>query len=239
MIADTAAELREIARASTDAAGYFPALYSRITTDVAAAVERRGFEDGRRMDTLATTFASYYTRSLRGTVPRPRCWQASWDVRTETNLLVVQHLLLGINAHVNYDLPQAVVEVARGVGDLEAMRSDFNAINEVLASSYSRVVEDLDRVSRWTSEAGFLGGRAAFNFSLTAARRQAWGAAERLSVLDGQEGAAYVAELDGLVSVLAYLITKPAFPVNFLARLARRLETRDARVVTAALLGER
>lgn len=239
MIADTAAELREIARASTDAAGYFPALYSRITTDVAAAVERRGFQDGQRMDMLATTFASYYTRALRGTVLPPRCWQASWDVRTEPNLLVVQHLLLGINAHVNHDLPQAVVEVARGVGDLEAMRRDFDAINEVLASSYSRVIDDLDRVSRWTSEAAFFGGSAAFNFSLTAARRQAWGAAERLNVLDSKEGAVYVAELDHLVSVLAYLITRPAFPVNFLARLARRLETRDARVVTAALLGER
>lgn len=239
MIAETAEELRQIARASPDATGYFPALYSRVTTDVAAAVEERGFEDGRRMDRLATAFARYYTRALHRTIPRPRCWQATWNVVGDPNLLVVQHLLLGINAHVNHDLPQAVVEVARELGDLAAMRGDFDAINDVLASSYGRVVADLDRVARWTNEAGCLGGTAAFNFSLNRARRQAWGAAERLHGLDRDAAGGYVAELDHLVSVLAYLITRPAFPVNLLVVLARRLERSDPREVTAALLGDR
>lgn len=37
-------------------------------------------------------------------------------------LLVVQHLLLGIEAHVNFDLPQVLVSVADREGDLAAAR---------------------------------------------------------------------------------------------------------------------
>ena len=85
-------------------------------------------------------------------------------------MLIVQHLLLGINAHVNYDLPRVVVELADERGDLRSMRHDFDAVNDVLAATYAEVVKDLDRVSRWVNGAARLGGGRAFNFSLTLAR---------------------------------------------------------------------
>ena len=47
----------------------------------------------------------------------------------------------------------------------------------------------------------------------------------------------YVAELDELVSVLAYLITRPPIPVAVFAFVARFLEQRDPKRVTAGLLG--
>lgn len=229
-IAETAAELRSIARGADDARGYFPALYSRVTDRVAAA----GIAEP-----LAVTFASYYVRAFRGEVEPPRCWRASWDVAGDDGLLIVQHLLLGINAHVNHDLPLAVVDVAREVGGLQSLRADFDAINDVLADTYHHVIRDLDGVARWTSEASALGGGRLFNFSLRVARRQAWDAAVRLFPLDEAETAAYRAELDRLVSVLAYLVTEPPLPVRVLLPLVRRLEQRDPRTVTAALLGPR
>ena len=169
--------------------------------------------------------------------PAPRCWTATWDVAARGDLLVVQHLLLGINAHVNYDLPRAVVEVAGRGGDLAAVRPDFDAVNDVLADTYTAVLRDLDRVTRWANEAAALGGGRAFNFSLRAARRQAWGAAERLHPLDDAGRAAYAAELDRLVSVLAYLVTRPPVAARPFVWLARRLEEQDPLVVTTALLG--
>lgn len=178
-----------------------------------------------------------YTRALRQEIPRPRCWQASWDVAGDNRLLIVQHILLAINAHVNFDLPQAVVEVARQTGDLERVRVDFNAINDVLATASVGVLRDLDRMSRWVNEVARLGGDRVFRFSLQVAREQAWGAAERLYVLDDEQGAAYVDELDQLVSVLAYLIAHPTPPASLLVPIARRFEERDPRTVAAALLG--
>jgi hypothetical protein len=238
MIHEASEELRGIARSADDAAGYFPALYSRVTAEIAASIKAGQFEDGARMDVFATTFASYYTRAWRNEIPRPRCWQASWDVAARDDLLIVQHLLLGINAHVNHDLPQAVVEVADLSGDLASVQRDFTAVNDILAAASVRILRDLDRVSRWANEVAALGGGRAFHFSLRAARSQAWNASERLFSLEAERRVAYLRDLDRLVSVLAYLITRPTFPASLLVPVARRFEERDPRVVIAALVGD-
>ena len=227
---DTVAALRRIALEATDATGCFPALYARVTTEIARSVAAGTFEDGERMARFATTFAGYYLKAFHREISRPACWQASWDVADDGRLLIVQHLLLGINAHVNHDLPLAVVEV-------EAARADFLAVNAVLASTYTVVLRDLDTVSRWTNEAARLGGGRLFNFSLRVARDQAWDASRRMLPLDAAGRRAYAAELDRLVTVLAYLVTRPTFPVSLLVPLARRLEQRDPVAVTRALLG--
>ena len=227
-IAETAEELRAVALAADDATGYFPALYSRVTARVAAA----GIDER-----LTVTFASYYLQAFHREIARPRCWQATWDVAGDRNLLIVQHLLLGINAHVNHDLPLAVVDVAREVGALAPIRRDFDAVNDVLAATYTEVLRDLDGVARWTNEAAAVGGGRLFNFSLRVARRQAWDAAVRLYPLDETGTAVYTAELDRLVSVLAYLITRPALPARLAIPLLRRLEQRDPRKVVTALIG--
>ncbi len=238
MIRETAQELRAIAVSCSDGAGYFAALYSRVTSQIAVSIDEGRFEDGERMDAFATAFAGRYTRALHQEDRRSRCWQACWDVAGDARLLITQHLLLGINAHVNYDLPQAVVEVGRKAGALEAARSDFDAVNDVLDTTSREVVRDLDRASRWANELSRLGGGRAFNFSFRVARARAWSAAERLYALDDGPQQAYLAELDRLVSVLAYLITRPVFPVGLVVPFARRFEQHDPRVVTTELLGE-
>ena len=92
-------------------------------------------------------------------------------------------------------------------------------------------------MSRWVNRVAALGGGRLFNFSLTVARDQAWRAASRLHGLDEAGRAADVAELDRLVTVLAYLVTRPRQPVAWLVPLARRCEEHDARRITARLLG--
>jgi hypothetical protein len=237
VIEQTVDELRDIALEADDAAGYFPALYVRVTGDIAARIRDQQFDDGERMERLVDAFAGYYIRARYAEIPVPRCWQATWDVAADPNLVIVQHLLLGANAHVNHDLAQAIVEIAPHYGGLEAVRDDFDLINDVLAGSFIGVIRDLDRVSQWASEAAMFGGGRLFNFSMRAARSQAWGTAERLYPLDEAGRREYMRELDRLVSILAYMITRPTFPAGFALWLARRFEERDPRAVTRALLG--
>ena len=239
MIADTAADLRAIAHAAEGASGYFPALYSRVTTRIGASIQQGMFVDGPGLDRFATRFASFYVAAVRDEPSRARCWQASWDVAADPRLLIVQHLLLGINAHVNYDLPRVVVEIADERGDLLSIRRDFDAVNDVLADTYVDVVKDLDRVSRWVNRVARLGGGRAFNFSLRVARARAWQAAVRMYPLSDAGRREYAGELDRLVSVLAYLITRPAPVVRPLLGLARRLEEHDSSKVVSAMLGDR
>ena len=238
-IDDTTDALVATALAADDARGFFPAMYARVTAHVADQVAAGEFDDPARMADLVATFAGFYLGTRRGEAPVPGCWQATFDVAGDGALLIVQHLLLGINAHVNHDLPQAVVAVADRTGDLGAVRPDFLAINEVLAATYVDLVADLNRVAHWVHLVDGLGAGRVFNFSLRVARDQAWGAAERLHPLDAGGRVAYAAELDRLVTYLAYLVTRPVLPFSLLVPLARLFERRDPREVTAALLGER
>jgi Family of unknown function (DUF5995) len=238
MIADTAKELRAAAIAASDASGYFSALYSRVTERIGASIEDGAFQDGPGLDRFATQFASHYVAAAHDHALGPQCWQASWNVVADPRLLIVQHLLLGINAHVNYDLPRAVVEVADERGDLLSIRHDFDAVNDVLAATYVDVVKDLDRVSRWVNSASRLGGGHAFNFSLALARARAWQAATAMYPLPAEGRRAYAEQLDRLVSVLAFQITRPTPLLRPLVSLARRLEEHDATKVVTALLGE-
>jgi Family of unknown function (DUF5995) len=234
---EVADQLRATARAAEGAAGYFPALYARVTDRVIEGIAEHRFDDGARMDEFVTRFAGRYLAAAGEPSGRARCWQACWDVASDDSLLIVQHLLLGINAHVNFDLPQTVAALALERGQLSDVRGDFDAVNGILAETSVGVLRDLDHVARWTNEVAALGGGRLFNFSLHEARDQAWRAAERLVVLDEDGQRAYDDDLDELVSVLAYLVTRPAFPVSLLVGVARRLETRDPSDVVAALLG--
>jgi hypothetical protein len=225
------------ALSATDGAGYFPALYARVTRRVIDQAADGRFDDADRMASFVEGFAARYLDAGRDRTAAPACWRAAFDVAADGDLLVVQQLFLGINAHVNFDLPQTVVAVADRRGDLPGIRPDFDAVNVVLRSTYDDVMGDLDRVTRWTGRVAAMGGGHLFNFSLRAARDQAWRAAVDVHARPPDARRAHIAELDRLVTVLAYLVTRPTRPFGWFARAARRLETRDPATVTRALLG--
>jgi hypothetical protein len=237
MLTSTIDELRSIALAAEDASGHFPALYARITREVETAAAGGRFADASRMEAFARAFAGWYPRVRHDGAGAPGCWQAAFDVAGDERLMIVQHLLLGINAHVNHDLPQAVVALAPRGGDLGELRSDFDAVNDILADSLPMVLRSLGAVSRWVNTAAVLGGGRLFDFSLNVARRQAWEASVRMHALDDNDRAAYAVELDRLVRVLAYMVVNPG-PVSSLGvAVGRRCEERDPREVTRRLLG--
>ena len=60
---------------------------------------------------------------------------------------MTQHLLLGCNAHINLDLGVALADIARGK-ELEPLRSDFEAINGLLATHVETLQEQLAEVWR-------------------------------------------------------------------------------------------
>ena len=234
---DTLEALRAAALGSADAGGYFPALYARATRRVIDDAVAGRFVDGPRMATFVARFAGRYHDARADPSTAARCWQGSFDVAGDASLLIVQHLLLGINAHVNFDLPQTVVGLVDGGAELGAIRPDFDAVNAILAVTYDDVMGDLGRVTRWTSKAAAGGGGRIFNFSLRAARDQAWRAAVRLSAEAKPARRDDLDRLDALVAALAFMVTRPTAPFRWLVPLLRRLETRDPEKVTRALLG--
>jgi hypothetical protein len=234
---ETLDALRVVALSSNDAGGYFPAMYARVTRRVIDDAEAGRFADGVRMATFVVEFADRYLDARAEPSSAARCWRGSFDVAGDPSLLIVQHLLIAINAHVNFDLPQTVVRLVDGGAELAAIRPDFEAVNDILAATYDDLMGDLDRVTRWTSKAAAGGGGRIFNFSLRAAREQAWRAAVRLAAEPEPARRDDLAVLDELVAALAFMVTRPTPPVRWLVPLLRRFETRDHERVTRALLG--
>ena len=110
-------------------------------------------------------------------------------------------------------------------------------MNDILAETIPSVLATLGTVSRWVNVVAARGGGRMFDFSLRIARTRAWDTAVRLERTAPADRPEYVAELDGLVRVLAYLVANPGAPASWGVAVARRLEEHDPRTVTSKLLG--
>lgn len=87
--------------------GYFAALYRRVTMAVKQGVADNIFQDGARMERLDVIFANRYLDALqefRNGQPTTMSWRAAFQAAAHWYPLVLQQLLVGMNAHINLDL---------------------------------------------------------------------------------------------------------------------------------------
>jgi hypothetical protein len=172
-------------RQKGDRSGYFAALYYKVTAKVKEGIQKGQFEDGARMEKLDVLFANRYLDAYAiwkaGKVPTAS-WTIAFEACQRRSVLVLQHLLLGISAHINFDLGIAAVETMAG-GDLGAIEKDFDNINIILGAMTYEVINDINRLSPLLS----LIGKHSKNtesvlvqFSMSNARDGAWCFAEDL-----------------------------------------------------------
>ena len=202
------------AAAEKDRLGYFGALYRGVTIKVQEGIANGSFEERDRMERFDVIFANRYLDAVRtyraGDTPS-RSWLFAFESAKEVRPVVLQHLLLGINAHINLDLGIAAAEVSRG-GDLNALRSDFFTVNEILSARIGAVRAQIDRVSPLIpllSRIDPAADRAAINFSIRRAREQAWTVAELLSYVPYSSWSSRIDVLDRTTMSLARLIRNP------------------------------
>lgn len=169
--------------------GYFPALYRTVTAAVKRGVEQGYFDDGERMERFDVKFAGLYFEALRafrrGGAP-PRSWKVACEGTSRWRPVILQHLLTGMNAHINLDLGVAAARTAPG-DSLPGLRADFDRVNEVLASAMEQVRLQLGEVSPLLGLLDRLGGGhddAVIRFSIERARAEAWWFAVELAPLD-------------------------------------------------------
>jgi hypothetical protein len=186
------------------------------------------FLDNAWVGRYTVSFGNYYRRALLafengGAVPR--AWTASFQVSAGGRGLVLQDLLLGVNAHINHDLALALNEAS--IDPDRALRyQDHTSVNQVL-SGISKSVED--RICAMyapglavveTCAGGF--DLLAANFSIDAAREKAWESAVRLAgARHDMEHAALVELLDLESYGLAELLLAPACDPPLIQALRR------------------
>jgi hypothetical protein len=229
---ETIASLESIVNrcaAKGDRLGYFAAMYLAVTRTMRERAEAGRFADPGTMERFVTRFAARYLDALaawEGGQPCTHSWVLAFEATRRWRPIVLQHLLLGMNAHINLDLGVTASELADGRA-IEAVRADFDAVNDVLGELVDGCEGVLGEVSPWVGLADRVGGRgdeALIRFSLVAARRQAWSVAERLCVLDGDERVRAIASVDAAAAKVGHAVDHPGLSASALLLAVRSRE---------------
>jgi hypothetical protein len=220
-IADVLRVMRIIESLCDDGDGlkWFNWLYLQVTEAVAACVPSADFIDPAWIADLDVQFAKLYFGALGSALsgqPSPGCWRAVFGCRHWTAIARIQFALAGINAHINHDLPQAIVSTCQGrktapVHD-SLLYNDYTALNPILdglVESAKRTLhvrllnEPLPAVSHLEDMVAA--------WSVTAARENAWQNAEVLWHLQYAPplSSNFMDALDGLTTVVGKALLVP------------------------------
>ncbi len=202
LIARMRADLDEL----DDARRFFHATYLRTTLAVAAEIDRGGFADNAWASRWDVAFAELYVNALdadrRGdTVSGP--WRVAFDAaRNQPDLPPLRHVLFGLNAHINYDLPQALLAVISpadfdNADVLRSRQADHRHVDVVLQARVGAEDEELNAISTVTLLDRLLrpANRAATRRFLAEARAKVWRNAAVLDQARRNGPTRYVSEL--------------------------------------------
>lgn len=206
--------------------GYFAALYRKVTIQVQQGINDDFFDDGPRMERLDVIFANRYIQacyeSQSGQTPT-QSWVHAFNATDQWRPIVLQHLLMGMNAHINLDLGIAAAETV-APEQLQNLKSDFDRINQVLASLVGKVQDELAQIwpilSLLNRHLGSV-DNAIVNFSMEKARDAAWTFAEELSPLIGELRNEAIEEKDKRIAAFSRVIMNPGLKLSIVLAAIR------------------
>lgn len=192
-----------------DGVARFNHLYLEETVAVDTATRTAGFEDPAFISALDAVFASRYFAALdasRAGTPVARSWAPLFASRGDPRIAPIQFALAGMNAHINHDLPLALVSTseARSVelSRTSSQYRDYLKINDTIAATETRVKQEFLTGMMGVADAilGHIDDVIAM-WSITEARNAAWTNAEALWALRDHPDltAAFEDTLDGTV----------------------------------------
>jgi Family of unknown function (DUF5995) len=223
------AALLEPLEAAGDQRRYFHSTYQRTTIAVAEELKGGGFTDADWVERWDVAFAELYLDALQadmtGRTPT-RPWAIAFG--TPADLPPLRHVLLGMNAHINYDLPQALAAVItdeefHDAALLARREADHRAIDDVLAS---RVAAEDDELASISGPGSLLDrllrpfNRLGTQRFLREARAKVWANAIALSRARQQGPEVYVDVLAQLEELSAAKVAALQAPGQVLLKLA-------------------
>jgi hypothetical protein len=152
-----------------DGVAWFTKLYLRVTEAVEAQIaEAHGLRNPEFFSRLDVVFANLYFDALRRATA-PRAWEPLFEARAARGIAPIQFALAGMNAHINRDLPVALVatckELQLDLDDAKPELADFRSVNALLekierevkvwfATGFVGIVDDAlgdvdDRIAMW------------------------------------------------------------------------------------------
>lgn len=219
-------------RAAHDRRSIFLTLYGIVSAEIRARLAQGYFADGAWVHRYAVAFANLYREALERYDARqlsdvPKAWRLCFDAAGAGTGLVLQDMLLGVNAHVNHDLPFALSGVSIDPGRARRYQ-DHAAVNAVLASVVDRATEQIATLyapglTSMGEAAGQLDEMLSL-FSLQIARESAWESAVSLANARNEVERRLAGTLIGSrATVMARLLRAPSLSPSVVAA-CRRVE---------------
>lgn len=220
--------------------GYFAILYRNVTRRVQQELPTGRFTNPAQLERLDLIFAQRYLDALeqywRGETPT-RSWAIAFESAQQRAPLILQHLLLGINAHINLDLAIAAAQTAPGA-ELPTLQHDFDEINNLLIEMIQDVQARIQIVSPWFRLLDMVGGDADEQlgaFGLQTARRRSWQVAQELSRIAPAQLEQTITTHDILVAAMARGIVSPRWTWRATHWIVRMRESDDVPKVIETL----
>jgi hypothetical protein len=201
--------LLEALEADGDPGRFFLATYLRTTRAVLAAADDGAFDDPAWVTEWDVVFAGLYVDALEAYRRDPRSAPAPWRLAfgAQPALPPLAHVLLGVNAHINFDLPQALLRVIpedefSDPAALAGRGRDHERIDAVLSARVADEEAELQRAGQVHTTVDRLLAplnRGASRLFLREARRKVWGnvtVLHRARSTGGEEYRRRLAELE-------------------------------------------
>jgi hypothetical protein len=208
----------------TDGIACFTRLYLAVTQGVQTHLAGSVFQDPRYLERLDIAFADLFFDALdafqRDPATTPHAWLPLFQSRSERGIAPLQFALAGMNAHINRDLPVALVSTCRELGvaleEGSPQHHDFETVNTLLASTETQVKQKyvtgwLRAVDRLVHRVDRLDDIVAM-WDVGRARDAAWTNAEALWAIRDDAGLAqaYLDSLDRMVGFAGRGLLVPA-----------------------------
>jgi hypothetical protein len=166
----------------------FSLLYLDVTYHIGDAVRTNGyFQVPGVISHEDALFASYYFNAFdayaKGDLAStPGAWQIAFDAAKNKSLQGTGDLLLGMNAHINRDLPFVLYRMGLFNSDGTSRKPDHDKVNSVLYSAYDdAAVDGGRRFDPSVAPSGTPGVDELSIQSVIGWREEAWRNAERLA----------------------------------------------------------
>ncbi len=244
VVIDRLSEIIEESKKDNSPLGYFAALYRKVTIRIRDGIAKNEFEDNERMERLDVLFAQRYLDAYNnyksGKTPT-QSWHLAFLASSNKKNILLQHLLLGINAHINLDLGIAAVETV-GNAPLRTLKADFDAINAILGEMVDEVQDSIGKVSPLFKILDPLTGNTdeyIANFSINIARDGAWQFADDLYNAQSKDRERIIKDRDFAISVIAENLASPKGKwLNTVISFIRWFETKSVSRVIGFLAAD-
>jgi hypothetical protein len=174
-------EAIETALSAADGLACFNRMYLEVTRQVNSELGQSFYADPAFMTHLDVAFASLYfgaADAAANPATAPLAWRPLMEQRANKGIEPIQFALAGMNAHINHDLPLAVVSTCAALGtspDAGEHFADYQKVDQLLDAAEQSIRQSFESAPELAADRHLSAvSNLIANWTINSARDLAW-----------------------------------------------------------------